>query len=107
MTTTGGVGIEGIHLADIGGDGIKTRGTGDHFGTLATLFSIHCCRQASKESGVVIGCGTEDIPCLIEADSPGVVIKLVEKLDIGSVGFEAENAHAEVVPFAVNFAIEA
>ncbi len=31
----------------------------------------------------------------------------MEKLDIRSVGFEAENPHAEVMLFAINFAIEA
>ena len=106
MAAAGSVGIKGIDLPDIGSDGIKARGTGNHLGAHGTIGTIYGGRDAAKESGVVIGGRTEDITRFIEADSPGVVIKLVKELDIRSIGFETKHAHAEVVFFPVNLAVE-
>ena len=80
MAAAGSVGIKGIDLPDIGSDGIKARGAGNHLGAHGTIGTIYGGRDAAKESRVVIGGRTEDITRFIEANIKETEVR---KLRIG------------------------
>ena len=106
MSAAGGVGVEGVHLADIRCDGMEVARVGDHFCAHLFVAAINGCWNTSEKRRVVVGGGAKDITGCVEAHSPGVVVELVQKLDVGAVWSEAEYAHAKVLILAVDRAIE-
>ena len=100
VAAAGGVGVERVHLPDVGGDRVKRARVGDHLRAHLAFAAEHRRRDAAVKRRVVVGSRAEDIPGCIEAKPPGVVVELVQKLDVRGVRLEAKHAHAEVVLFA-------
>lgn len=82
VTCAGGVLAEGVDLADVGGDGVEVGGIGDHFGGHAWGIRVGGGGEGAEEGGVGVGGGAEDIAGGVEAETPGIVIELVEKRDV-------------------------
>jgi hypothetical protein len=81
----GGVAIEDVDLADVGGDGLEGLGVGDALGGESFSAFVDAGGDAAEEGGMVVGGGAEDVAVLVEAEAPGVVVELVEEFDIGEV----------------------
>ena len=106
MAAAGGVGVEGVHLANVRCDGVEVARVGDHFCAHLFVTAVNRRRDAAVKRRVVVSSGAKDIAGGVEAHSPGVVVELVQKLDVRAVRPEAEHAHAEVVFLAVDRAVE-
>ena len=100
VAAAGGVGVERVHLPDVRGDRVKRARIGDHLGAHLSFAAEHSRRDAAEKRRVVVGGRAEDIPGGVEAKPPGVVVELVQKLDVRGVRLEAKHAHAEVVLLA-------
>ena len=107
MAAAGGVCVKGIDLPNVRRDGEEARGVGNHLRALAALAAVDGCGQSAEEGRVIVGRGAEHIAGLIEADAPGVVVKLMQKLHRRTVRAEAEHAHAEAMLLAANLTVEA
>ena len=106
MAAAGGVGIKGIDLPDVRRDGEKARRVGNHLCALAALAAVNGRRQSAEKSRVVVGRGAKHIAGLIEADAPGVVVELMQKLHCRAVRAEAEYAHAKAMLLSADFAVK-
>lgn len=106
MSGGGGVATEDIDLSDVWGDGVE-RGRGGNedcalaFSTVPIFLRESGSGDAAEEAGVVIGGGAEDIADIIEAEAPGVVVKLVNEFEIRAVFLEAVDTHAEFLAVIV------
>ena len=95
MAGSGGVTIEDIDLADVGGDGLEARRGRDTLGGEPFAVEVDRGGDATEEGRMVVGGGSVNIALSIEADSPGVVVELMKKFESGPVLGEAVGAHTE------------
>ena len=101
MSATRSVSIKSIYLTDIGSNWIKPGRTRDHFGSHPFFSLMHTIRNSSEKTWIVIGGGTEYVPLLIQTDSPSVIIELMKKFHLGTIGFEAKSAPTKIVFFSI------
>ena len=71
------------------------------------MAAVNGRRQSAKKSRVVVGRGTEHIAGLVEADAPGVVVELMQKLHRRAVGAETEHPHAKAMLLTADLTVEA
>ena len=106
MPATCGVGIECIHLADVGSDGMEYRRTCDHSGGRTPFPPIHPIGNTSEKAWIVICGGSEYVSLFIETNSPSVVIELMKEFHLRSIGFETEGTRSEIELFSADLALD-
>ena len=86
---------------------MKGRVVGDHFSTESgSAFRVDRRGQCAVKGGIVVRGRAEDVPRFVEAESPRVVVKLIEEFHFRSIGAKAENAGAKLEVFPSDIAFE-
>ena len=67
----------------------------DHLGSDASSFTVSGGRKGTENSRIVVGRGTKGVTGSIEAKAPGVVVELVQKGDLGTIGSHVKDAVPE------------
>ena len=67
----------------------------DHLGSDASSFTVSGGRKGTEKSRIVVGRGTKGVTGSIEAKAPGVVVELVQKGDLGTIGSHVKDAVPE------------